>query len=149
MKLLENGKKLLLTIGIKPAESNSHEVLRIIVLLVVLGVACYIIYSEAEEIEEMDEMDEMEEIKEIAGQESTLYKSIIQMDKKSRKKCLKILKNSLKKEPSALTKYIQAILAALCVGITSEYIISGNIKKPFGSISKTTVSALITAVVSG
>jgi hypothetical protein len=136
-------KTKLSVIGVKPAESTFHERLRIIIVMFIVGTMSWLIYQEDHKQEEEGELQNY------INENSILYRSINEVDPICKKKYIKFLKTTFEaKEETIFDKYYKNVVIALGAGICSEYIITGNLSKPLGVVSKTVLYSSMNTLLS-
>lgn len=125
---------LLSTVGVRTAESTTHEYGRIIVMLMLIGILIWNIYNEIEETNDIDDLNEF------IKKDTIIYNSLIELEPVYRARYIKSLKTMLCDDSKSFySKYYHTILVALITGLGSEYIISGNVAKPMSGIARTII----------
>lgn len=141
---MENPQPIIKTVitktGFKPAETNSHELFRLLLIVGIIILVCWSIYKDNKGDKECITLDD---ISDVIKPGTIMYKSINEMDEETQKKYLRSLKHSLDDDPPLITKFIRGIQVALIAGIASEYAINGNLSKPIGIIGKTIMYNLV------
>lgn len=133
-------KKVITTVGVKPATSALHNKLRVFALIIVLVAVVWAIYNDGSE--EVDIVEIEDHIK--PG--TMIHQSIGELDDTTKQCYIKSIKDMIRaNETTRVSTYLRGIQVSLLAGFISEYIVNGNFSKPFGIISKTVLySALYT-----
>ena len=103
-----------------------------------IGIIVYVVHTQQDE-----EGGCLDDLSHIIKPNSTLYKSINELESPYRQQYINSLKTTFSPKASLSKRYIQSTGIALLAGTMSEYIVSGNIDKPMGIIGKTIMFNLI------
>lgn len=133
-----NQPNVLSLIGVKPAESEFHDFGRSLILIILILIVLWNIYNEYQET------DDLKDLARLMKEDTIFYRELMDLEPKYRKRYLDMLKkNILMEKESIYAQYAKNILLAIGAGLCSEYIISGNIMKPFKGTARAALSAVV------
>lgn len=126
-------------LGIKPANSTGHDIVRLAMILVII----YMIYNTINQ----DAPEEvcLGDISHVVKPGTIMYQTIAEMDSDTQRRFVSSLRGTLE-ESKPVSKYISSLQAALIAGVASEYIVNGNLSKPMGILAKTIMYSLLTTM---
>lgn len=130
-------KVVLQKTGFKVAQSRTHAILRIILLIGVVALMAMSIRTEKKKDDILERVDD------IVEPGTALHKTVMDMSEENRYKYLKSLESIFQSEDDAKRRYLNGIKIALIAGVLTEYIINGNTNKPMNILSKTVIYNII------
>ena len=128
-------------LGIKPADSHTHEFFRFLLVVFIVFMIYKSIYDETPDTVCLEDISDM------VKPGSLMYKTIDEMDPETQHRYVISLQGVLKEQDTA-SRYMKSIQAAMIAGIATEYIVNGNLSKPVGIIAKTIMYSAVTTMYS-